>query len=102
MASQGIFQVFAVTDNGVMVTEAGERKAPSIALIIDFHMAPDSQNLHLHITDQRFSIHCPSPFPVGEARMLRQKKWRDRLRNSICRATLRVKTCLRLTLSDIG
>jgi hypothetical protein len=81
MASQGIFQVFAVAYDGIAFTEAGESKASAVAPVVHLHMAPDSQNLHLHITDQRFSVHCPSPFPVGEARMQQQKKWRARLRN---------------------
>jgi hypothetical protein len=51
MASQGIFQVFAVADDSVTFTEAGERKAPAIALIVDFHMASHSQHIHLYITD---------------------------------------------------
>jgi hypothetical protein len=51
MASQGIFQIFAVADNGVTFTEAGERKAPAIALVVDLHMASYSQYLHLDITD---------------------------------------------------
>jgi hypothetical protein len=81
MAPQGIFQVFAVAYDGIAFTEAGESEASAVAPVVHLHMAPDSKNVHLNIADQRFSVHCPSPFPVTEARMHRQKKWRVRLRN---------------------